>query len=102
MTRRIFDRAFKLKAVDMSYQRDNVRQLAQELGIVPKILYRWRTEFAILDKGSFPGNGNKKMTEHESEIARLKKELNDVRIERDILKKAVGIFSKSDGRHTNS
>ncbi len=56
MTRRIFDRAFKLKAVEMSYQRDNVRQLAQELGIVPKILYRWRTEFAILDKGSFPYN----------------------------------------------
>jgi transposase len=102
MTRRRFDRAFKLKAVELSFQRDNMRELAHELGVRPEMLYRWRSEFATLDKGSFPGNGKKKMTEEESEIARLKKELYDVRMERDILKKAVGIFSKSDGRHTSS
>ena len=102
MTRRIFDREFKLKAVELSLQRDNVRELAHELGVRPEMLYRWRSEFAALDGGSFPGNGKKKMTEEEGEIARLKKELYDVRMERDILKKAVGIFSKSDGKHTSS
>jgi transposase len=55
-----------------------------------------------LEGNSFPGNGKKKMTAEESEIARLQKELAEIRMERDILKKAVGIFSKSDGKFFNS
>ena len=39
------------------------------------------------------------MTELETEIARLKKELKEMQMERDILKKAVSIFSKSDGKY---
>ena len=42
------------------------------------------------------------MTEEQKEIVRLKKELRDAQIERDILKKAVSIFSKSDGKYSNS
>jgi transposase len=42
------------------------------------------------------------MTEKESEIDRLQKELADIRMERDILKKAVGIFSKNGGKYFNS
>ena len=42
------------------------------------------------------------MNEEETEVAQLKKELADIRMERDILKKAVGIFSKSDGKYFNS
>jgi transposase len=38
------------------------------------------------------------MTEEESELARVKRELAEMKMERDILKKAVGIFSRSDGR----
>ena len=41
------------------------------------------------------------MTDLEREVARLKKELRDAKMERDILKKAVSIFSKSDGKSTN-
>ncbi len=100
--RRKFDRAFKLKAVELSYSRDNIREVAHDLNVRPELIYRWRSEFAALENGSFPGNGKKKMTADESEVARLKKELADVRMERDILKKAVGIFSKSDGKYFNS
>ena len=100
--RRIFDREFKLKTVELSYTKDNIRELAHELDIRPELIYRWRSEFAALEGASFPGNGNKKMTEEESEIARLKKELADVQMERDILKKAIGIFSKSDGKRFSS
>jgi len=100
--RRVFDREFKLKAVELSYTRENIKELAHELNIRPELIYRWRSEFAVLEGASFPGNGNKKMTEEESEIARLKRELADVRMERDILKKAIGIFSKSDGKHFSS
>ena len=101
-TRRKFTREFKLKAVELSYQRENVKELADELSIRPELLYRWRGEFASLEGGSFPGNGKKKLTAEESELDRLRKELADVRMERDILKKAVGIFSKGDGRYSNS
>lgn len=100
--RRVFDREFKLKAVELSYARENIREIAHELNIRPELIYRWRSEFATLEGASFPGNGNKKMTDEESEVARLKKELADVRMERDILKKAIGIFSKSDGRYFSS
>jgi len=46
--------------------------------------------------------GNKTMTEEQKEISRLKKELRDAQLERDILKKAVSIFSRSDGKYSNS
>jgi transposase len=100
--RRIFSREFKLNTVDLSYSRDNIKDLAHELEIRPELIYRWRSEFANYKGKSFPGNGNPKMTEEESEVARLKKELFEMRMERDILKKAVSIFSKNDGKYISS
>lgn len=85
----------------MSFNRDNIKELANELNVRPELIYRWRGEFASYQGKSFPGNGNPKMTEEESELARLKRELAEIKMERDILKKAVGIFSKSDGRSTS-
>ncbi len=99
--RKKFTREFKLNAVELSYSRDNIRDLAHELKIRPDLIYRWRSEFASYQGKSFPGNGKPKLTEEESEVARLKKELTDIRIERDILKKAVAIFSRSDGKYTS-
>jgi transposase len=101
-TRRTFSREFKLKAVELSYKRENIRDLAHELDIRPELLCRWRKEFGSTQTESFPGNGKKKMDAQESENARLRKELADMRMERDILKKAVGIFSKNDGKYSNS
>ena len=101
-TRRKFDREFKLKTVELSYERENIKELAHEMKLRPELIYRWRSEFAALEGKSFPGNGKKKMTEEESKIDRLQKQLADMRMERDILKKAVGIFSKSDGKYFNS
>lgn len=99
--RRTFTREFKLNAVELSFSRDNIKELANELDIRPELIYRWRSEFASYQGKSFPGNGNLKMTEEESELARIKRELAEIKMERDILKKAVGIFSKSDGRSTS-
>lgn len=100
-SRRKFDRSFKLKAVELSYQRDNIKALADELGIRPELLYRWRAQFASQPQTSFPGNGKVALTEEEAEIVRLKRELAEMRQERDILKKAISIFSKSDGKSFN-
>lgn len=50
---------------------------------------------------SFFGNGNKKQTPEEKEIALLKKQARELQSERGMLKKNVGIFSKSDRTSTN-
>lgn len=100
--RKTFDPAFKLEVVQMSYQRSKIKELAHELGLRPELIYRWRSEYEQQGEKSFPGNGNPKLSEEEKEIARLKRELADAQMERDILKKAVGIFSKSDGKRFSS
>ncbi len=100
--RRKFSREFKLNAVELSYSRANIRELAHELDVRPELSYRWRSEFANYQGSSFPGNGKPKVKEEESEVYRLKKELAEARMERDILKKAVHIFSKSGGKFTSS
>ena len=99
--RQKYDREFKQKAVELSFARGNAKEIAEELDIRPELLYRWRREYQKYHNNSFPGQGKPKMTDLEREVARLKKELRDARMERDILKKAVSIFSRSDGKSTN-
>ena len=99
--RKKFDKEFKKKAVELSYARGSASEIAEELGIDRALLYRWRKEFKQYNENSFPGHGNPKMTDLERENARLQKELRDTRMERDILKKAISIFSVSDGKSTN-
>lgn len=86
--RRKYDREYKQMVVELSLQRSDIPELAQELGIKPDLIYRWKREYRALNGHSFPGNGNLKQTPGEAEIARLKKELRETQIERDILKKA--------------
>ncbi|MCB9234204.1 MAG: IS3 family transposase [Bacteroidia bacterium] len=87
--RRKFDREFKLRVIERSFEVEKVTDLAKELGIRPELIYRWRSELANHGKSkSFPGNGNKAMSEEEREIDRLRKELADVKLEHEILKKA--------------
>ena len=93
--RRIYDSAFKVKAVQLSKERDNISELARELGIKATMLYKWRKEYEEFGEGSFPGKGNLKLTPEQEKIYELEKKLKDVELERDILKKAISIFSKS-------
>jgi transposase len=55
--RKIYDKAFKEKAVQLSYDRTNVSELARELGVTAPQLYKWRKEFEEFGVGSFPGKG---------------------------------------------
>lgn len=100
--RKPYNKEFKQKAVELSDIRGNVREIARELGISADLLYPWRREFTADPALSFSGNGDKQLTAEQKEMARLKRELADVKMERDILKKAVGIFSASDRKSTNS
>jgi transposase len=95
-----FDKEFKLMAVELSKTRENIQELAKELGIRPELIYRWRSEHLDKPEGSFTGHGKPRHTPEEAEIARLKKQLRNVEMERDILKKAISIFSRGDGKST--
>ncbi len=93
---RHFTLEFKQKAVELSYLKADVKLVGQELDISPSIIYRWRKELKDYGNNSFLGRGTPKMTDEQKEIARLKRELKDSKLECDILKKAVSIFSRSD------
>ena len=90
--RKIYDPAFKTKAVELSKERTNISELARELGIAVTLLYKWCKEFEKFGEGSFPGNGNLKLTPEQEKIHELEKKLKDAELERDILRKAIGIF----------
>lgn len=94
--RKTYDAAFKRQAVALSKGRKNLSELARELGIRPQQLYSWRKEYQEFGEGSFPGNGNLKLTPEQERVHELEKQLRDIKIEHEILKKAVAIFSKTD------
>ncbi|WP_082504474.1 transposase [Chryseobacterium sp. Leaf404] len=70
-------------------------ELVRELGIAVTLIYKWRKEYEEFGEGSFPGNRKLKLTPEQEKIHELEKKLKDAELERDILKKAIGIFSKS-------
>jgi len=67
-----------------------------ELGISPALLYRWCKEYRERGESSFPGNGVRSREGEAGRVSELEKRLKDAETERDILKKALGIISKSD------
>jgi len=101
-SRKTYSKEFKQKAVELSNLRGNVQEVSRELDVKAELIYRWRREFGMNPGLAFGGNGKKLMTEEQRELERLKRELADVKMERDILKKAVSIFSARDRKPTNS
>ncbi|WP_162055655.1 transposase [Pontibacter pamirensis] len=80
MERRLFDASFKRMAIDLSYARGSVKEVADELGMDPGRLSKWR------QKDSSPVRSIEGMTDEQREIKRLQKELKEAQLERDILK----------------
>ena len=90
--RKQYDKEFKINAVRLYEESGKLlREVEQELGIGTGCISHWRKELQDQGELYFPGNG--KQNEKDAEMARLKRELEIVKQERDILKKAVGIFS---------
>ena len=90
--RRQFSREFKLEAVRMiSEGGHGLLEVARDLDLQSDMLRRWKRQFDQDPHQVFPGKGHLKPDEEE--LRRLRRELERVREERDILKKALGIFS---------
>lgn len=67
-------------------------EVARELGIHVNNLYKWRHQLVAAGEEAYPGKGN--LGNREEEVRHLRRELAQVRQERDILKKALLYFTK--------
>ncbi len=91
-TRRSFSREFKLEAVRMvSEGGHSLAQVARDLDIRPDMIRRWRRQLQENPEQAFPGVGQRKACDEE--VWQLRRQLERVTQERDILKKALGIVS---------
>lgn len=89
--RRRFSREFKIEAVRMVTEGGHsVAQVARDLDVAPSLLRRWRQQLQEDGAGAFPGFGKAR----DEELQQLRRDLRRVRQERDILKKALAIFSE--------
>lgn len=83
--RRRFKESFKREAVQLAFHSGRrLLEVSKELGVRPDMLERWKSQFE-----SSPA-----AVEESSELRRLRRELSRTREERDILKKALAIFSE--------
>jgi transposase len=90
--RRQFDRAFKVEAVRLVTEEHRpLAAVARDLGIGENMLRRWKQQFTDQQESAFIGTGHQ--SAEQMELRRLQRENADLREERDILKKAISVFS---------
>jgi transposase len=91
-TRRQYTREFKLEALRLlETSGKSAAQIERDLGIGSGNLYRWKQKLAKDGQHAFPGHG--RLTPEQERIRQLERENEILRQQRDILKKAVAIFS---------
>ena len=95
------DLEFKKKAVGMAFEPGvTAKDVERRLGIGQGVVSRWKRELAGDGDQAFPVKGHLKPDDEQ--IRQLKRENERLRRERDILKKAVAIFSTDPHRYTGS
>jgi len=90
--RRVFDESFKRMAVELSEAKGSVSAAAAELGLDAGRISKWRASF---NKPDFREKVDG-LTEEQKRIRQLERELREVKLEHEILKKAVRIFSRGE------
>lgn len=89
-SKRKFSKEFKQDVLNMlKTGQKNVPELSKELGIAQQVIYRWIKKYTVTGSVDV-----EKISNQEKELRELRSRLADVTEERDILKKAVNIFSK--------
>jgi transposase len=98
--RKKYDSTFKRESVRLADSSEKTdRQIEVDLGLYQGAIRHWREELQADPESAFPGTGHLKP--FEEEFRRLKRENAVLREERDILKKAVAIFSKTPKTSTD-
>lgn len=94
-SRRQYSKQFKVDAVELVLRSEkSTKAIALDLGISVDLLYRWKYQYQSGKNSAFPGSGNLKDTEAD-QIRKLEGELRSVKEEREILKKALAVFSRT-------
>lgn len=90
---------FKLEALEILKRGDkSAGEIERDLGITPGLLVKWRARYQILQKGEHEVRlGPSDLEGAKAEIRRLQRELSAAEEEREILKKALNIFSRKNG-----
>ena len=84
---------FKREALNLVIdQQLSIAEVARRLGISQSLLHKWKVQFAAQGEQAFPGKGQQ--TPQEAELTRLRRENEQLRMERDILKKATAFFAR--------
>lgn len=92
-TRKKYSKEFKLDAIDLVLEQGyRLVEASKSLGINTNMLGRWIREHSSGDDKAFRGNG--KLTPEQLEIRRLKEENRQLKMEKEILKKATVFFAK--------
>jgi len=89
-TRKSYTEEFKREAIALVEKTGNRSQVARNLGVHMSLLKKWQEKLRSNPDRPFPGKGNAR----DIELAELKKENSRLKEEVEVLKKAVGIFSK--------
>jgi transposase len=90
---RQFSKEFKRNGLQLVMEKGvSVGKVARDLDIHPNLIHRWRRDYLAEGESAFVGTG--KVKPEDAEMKRLQKELEDVKEERDVLKKALSVFSK--------
>ena len=91
-SRKPYPAEFKQEAVRLLKEQQLPRsQVARDLGVDPETLRRWARE---LSPDSADAQNTSAPAVSTAELARLRRENEHLRMERDILQKAIGIFSR--------
>jgi transposase len=98
--RRTYNRAFKLQALELvKTSQKSINEIERDLGITPGLLHKWKARMKVDAAQAFPGKG--RLKEDEELIRRLKREIEVLRQERAVLKKALAIFSAGEEKSTS-
>lgn len=90
--RKIYPREFKLEAVQLAQSSGkSTSQIEADLGITPGLLSKWKRQMSQEGEEAFRGQG--RLTNDEEELRQLRQENALLKQERDILKKALAIFT---------
>ena len=91
--RRTYSREFKLETVRLAETSDkSMAEIERDLGIGEGCIRQWKRRLAANGENAFPGHGH--LPPDQERLRQLERELETVRQERDILKKAIAIFSR--------